>query len=98
MEKSVSAGIEIIDYTDVIERGDYASIEIKGEPNTTYHIKVKYKSGMSKAKGLGDQDSDSEGYASWSWKVGTNTSLDYRPTITISGGGNTASIQFEVVE
>jgi len=93
-----SAGIEIIEYTDVIERGEYASIDIKGEPNTTYNCQVEYKSGKSKAKGLGNQNSDSEGYASWSWKVGTNTSLDYRPTITIRGGGDSVSARFQVVE
>jgi len=93
-----SAGIEIIEYNDVIARGEYASIEIKGEPNTTYHCNVEYKSGPSKAKGLGDQDSDGEGYVEWSWKVGTNTSLDYRPTITVSGGGDSISVRFQVVE
>lgn len=91
-------GIEIISYKETIARGEYASIEIKGKPNTTYHCKVDYKSGPSKAKGLGDKDSDSEGYVEWEWKVGTNTSLDYRPTITVSGGGESVSVRFKVVE
>ena len=92
------AGIEIVYYTETIARGDYASIEIKGVPNTTYNCQVEYKSGPSKAKGLGDKDSDGEGYASWIWKVGTNTSLDYRPTIYVSGGGDSISVRFQVVE
>ena len=91
-------GIEIVYYTETIARGEYASIEIKGKPNTTYHCKVDYKSGQSKAKGLGDQDSDDEGYVEWEWKVSTNTSLDYRPTITVSGGGGSISVRFKVVE
>ncbi|MPM84928.1 hypothetical protein SDC9_132004 [bioreactor metagenome] len=99
LSKQIKAsGIEIVEYTDVIGRGEYASIEIKGEPNTTYHCIVDYKSGPSKAKGLGDQDSDGEGYVEWEWKVGTNTSLDYRPTITVSGGGDSVSVRFKVVE
>lgn len=98
-EKSKTVnGIEIVYYTETIARGEYASIEIIGKPNTTYNCKVEYKSGLSKAKGLGDQDSDGEGYAEWSWKVGTNASLDYRPTITISGGGSSVSVRFQVVE
>ncbi|MEA4940267.1 MAG: hypothetical protein VB091_11850 [Christensenella sp.] len=91
-------GIEIVYYTETIARGEYASIEIIGKPNTTYNCKVDYKSGPSKAKGLGDQDSDGEGYVEWEWKVGTNTSLDYRPTITVSGGGDSVSVRFQVVE
>lgn len=93
-----ASGIEIIEYTDVIGRGEYASIEIKGRPNTDYTCEVRYKTQMSTAKGLGEKTSDSEGYVSWSWKVGTNTSLDYRPTITISGGGDSIRVQFKVVE
>ncbi len=91
-------GIEIVYYTETIARGEYVSIEIIGKPNTTYNCKVDYKSGQSKAKGLGDQDSDDEGYVEWEWKVGTNTSLDYRPTITVSGGGESVSVRFKVVE
>ena len=93
-----TSGIEIIEYTDVIGRGEYASIEIKGRPNTDYTCEVRYKTQMSTAKGLGKKTSDSEGYVSWSWKVSTNTSLDYRPTITISGGGDSIRVQFKVVE
>ena len=87
-----------MDYTDVVGRGEYASIKIQGAPNTAYTCDVEYKSGPSKAEGLGEKQSDGEGYVSWSWKVGTKTSLDYTPTITISGGGDSVSVSFKVVK
>lgn len=93
-----SAEIEIVSYTTTVSRGDYASIKIKGEPDTNYTCDVKYKTQMSTAKGLGVKKSDDEGYVAWEWKVGTNTSLDYRLTIMIKGGGDDASVQFRVVD
>lgn len=97
MTRSSAAGIVIIDYTDSVSRGSYASIEIKGTPNTTYTCNVRYKSGMSTAQGLGEEQSDAQGYASWRWKVGTKTSLDYTPTIYIEGGGDSVSVTFDVI-
>ena len=96
--KARASGIVVIDYTDVVGRGEYASIKIQGAPNTAYTCDVEYKSGPSTAKGLGEKQSDGEGYVSWSWKVGTKTSLDYTPKIMISGGGDSISVSFEVVK
>lgn len=90
--------IEILFYTETVGRGEYASIEIKGEPNTNYTCDVQYITQMSTAKGLGEKQSDGEGHVAWEWKVGTNTSLDYRPTIYIKGGEDTVSIRFDVTE
>ena len=96
--RAISTGIEIIDYTSVIGRGEYASIKIKGEPQTDYECEVEYQSGMSTAKGLGEKRSDSNGYVTWSWKVGTRTSTKYQPTIYIRGGGDSISVTFRVTE
>ncbi len=96
--KARSSGIVIIDYTDVVSRGEYASIQIQGEPNTAYICDVKYKSGPSTAKGIGEKMTDGEGHATWSWKVGTKTSLDYTPSITIHGGGDSVTVSFDVVK
>ena len=82
----------------MIGRGEYASIKIKGEPNTVYDCSVEYKSGMSTADGLGQERSDAQGYASWTWKVGTRTSIDYRPAIYVEGGGDSVSVTFRVTE
>ena len=93
-----STEITIIDYSESVSRGSYAFIKIKGAPNTDYDCEVEYKSGMSEASGLGVKRSDSNGYVSWKWKVGTRTSLDYTPTIYVSGGGDSISVDFDVTK
>lgn len=87
-----------MEYSDVVSRGDKAYIKIHGEPSTDYTCEVEYKSGPSTADGLGTKRSDANGLVKWSWKVGTRTSLNYTPTITISGGGDSVSVDFEVTE
>lgn len=93
-----SVGITIIDYSDTVGRGEYAYIKIQGAPNTDYDCEVEYKSGMSTAQGLGVKQSDANGNVTWKWKVGSRTSLDYTPTIYIDGGGDSISVDFEVVK
>lgn len=93
-----SVGIMILDYSDTVSRGEYAFIKIQGAPNTEYDCEVEYKTTMSNASGLGTKRSDSDGIVSWRWKVGTRTSLDYMPTIYIEGGGESTSVQFEVIK
>ena len=93
-----SVGITIIDYSDTVGRGEYAYIKIQGAPNTDYDCEVEYKSGMSTAQGLGVKQSDANGNVAWKWKVGSRTSLDYTPTIYIDGGGDSISVDFEVVK
>lgn len=93
-----STEITIIDYSESVSRGSYAFIKIQGAPNTDYDCEVEYKSGMSEASGLGVKQSDSNGYVSWKWKVGTRTSLDYTPTIYVSGGGDSISVVFDVTK
>lgn len=93
-----SIEITIIDYSESVSRGSYAFIKIQGAPNTDYDCEVEYKSGMSEASGLGVKQSDGNGYVSWKWKVGTRTSLDYTPTIYISGGGDSISVDFDVTK
>ena len=93
-----SVGITILDYSDTVSRGSYAYIKIQGAPNTDYDCEVEYKSGMSTADGLGTKRSDDNGNVSWKWKVGSRTSLDYTPTIYIDGGGDSISVDFDVVK
>ncbi len=93
-----SVGITIIEYTDTVRRGAYASIQIQGVPNTDYTCEVEYKTTMSNADGLGKKRSDANGNVSWRWKVGPRTSLDYMPTIYIDGGGDSISVEFDVTE
>lgn len=93
-----SVGITILDYSDTVGRGEYAYIKIQDAPNTDYDCEVEYKSGMSTAQGLGVKQSDANGNVTWKWKVGSRTSLDYTPTIYIDGGGDSISVDFEVVK
>ena len=93
-----SVGITILDYSDTVSRGSYAYIKIQGAPNTDYDCEVEYKSGMSTADGLGTKRSDGNGNVYWKWKVGSRTSLDYTPTIYIDGGGDSISVDFDVVK
>ena len=93
-----SVGITILDYSDTVSRGSYAYIKIQGAPNTDYDCEVEYKSGMSTADGLGTKRSDGNGNISWKCKVGSRTSLDYTPTIYIDGGGDSISVDFDVVK
>ena len=87
-----------MDYSETVRRGARAFIEIQGAPNTEYTCDVEYKSGPSTADGLGTRTSNGEGIVRWSWKVGSRTSLDYTPTIYISGGGDSISVDFEVTQ
>lgn len=96
--RSKATGITILDYSDSVGRGERAFIEIQGVPNTDYTCDVEYKSGYSTADGLGTKQSDSEGVVRWTWKVGSRTSLDFTPTIYISGGGDSVSVDFEVTK
>ena len=98
ISRSRAAGIQIVDYSETVSRGARAFIEIQGAPNTEYTCDVVYKSGPSTADGIGTKTSNGEGIVRWSWKVGSRTSLDYTPTIYISGGGDSVSVDFEVTK
>ena len=98
ISRSRAAGIQIVDYSETVSRGARAFIEIQGAPNTEYTCDVEYKSGPSTADGIGTKTSNGEGIVRWSWKVGSRTSLDYTPTIYISGGGDSVSVDFEVTK
>lgn len=98
ISRTRAAGIQIVDYSETVSRGARAFIEIQGAPNTEYTCDVEYKSGPSTADGIGTKTSNGEGIVRWSWKVGSRTSLDYTPTIYISGGGDSVSVDFEVTK
>ncbi len=89
-------GIVFIDWPTTIGRNETATVMIQGKPNTTYHIFVYYKSGESTADGLESKTSDANGYVQWSWKIGGRTSPGTF-AITVSGGGESASVQYTIV-
>ncbi len=73
--------IELSSMIDSVFPGNSEYIRIKGDPDTVYSIRVKYKSGYSTAEGLEDKKTDYDNEASWMWKVGTNTTPGTYPII-----------------
>lgn len=91
----IGGSIQFTSYSEKVRPGGTGRVAIKGKPNTQYTIKVMYSSGPSSASTLYPKKSDSKGNVSWSWRIGSNTySGTY--TITVTGGGSTASVEFEV--
>ena len=89
------AQLQLISVTSPIAAGSTATITVSGAPNTSYFITVHYKSGDSTAEGLGEKISDGNGSVSWSWMVGSRTTPGTW-SATISGGGQSISVSFEV--
>ena len=85
----------VISITSPIKSGSSATLEIQGEPNTKYEITVRYASGASTASGLDPKTSDSNGKVSWTWKVGSQVKAGIY-TATVTSGGNSLTIEFEV--
>lgn len=72
-----------------------AYVRVHGKPNTSYSITVMFPSGASKAKGVTGENrtrtSDDDGYVSWDWRMGPSVKDGSRVTVTVSGGGESAS-------
>lgn len=91
------SAIVFVSWPQTIVRGTEGTVTIKGEPNTTYSIKVYYKSGPSSASGLEDKVSDADGYVTWTWKVSSRTGTGTFK-IVVSGGGDSSQVEYSVVE
>ena len=85
VEPSNNNRIKIVTFNNEINPGQFVSLEINGDPNTTYSIKVTYSSGLSKSKDLCDKKSNSLGIVSWKWRVGVNTLPGEYPVVISSG-------------
>ncbi len=83
---NASSGSLSFSYTKSVSRGSNATVTVKGAPNTSYSIKVVYKSGPSTAAGLTTKTSDANGKVSWTWSY----------PITVSGGGKSGTVYFTV--
>ncbi len=88
-----SSKIKIISSPGTVKNNDFATLKIKGQPNTIYNCQVRYSSKFSEAEGLGDAKSDRNGYVTWTWKVGTRTKAGDHP-IKIRGGGEEITTSF----
>lgn len=87
--------IFLISTTSPISRNQTASIDIIGEPNTTYTIEVFYATGKSNAKGLEPKTSSDVGAVSWSWRIGPSLKTG-RYKIVISGGGDSLETEIQI--
>lgn len=90
-------GITFVSWPQTISRNETGTVTIKGKPNTSYTITVYYKSGPSTADGLEAKTSDGNGYVTWNWKIGGRTSFGTFK-IVVSGGGDSQSVTFSIVE
>jgi hypothetical protein len=78
-------------------RNENATVRMVGAPNTDYYLSVFYKN-ESKAGGLGKKTSNSSGEVSWTFKVGGNATEDVNFYFTITGGGETETYNFTVID
>ena len=60
-------------------------------------IRVRYKSGWSRAKGLKPRRRPLGGRVSWTWRVGTNTTPGRWPIFVSCGSAGTLRTSFKVV-
>ena len=89
--------IQLKSVTSPISRGQKATVEIIGKPNTEYTISVYYSSGPSEAKGLEAKKSDADGLVSWTWTVGASTSTGSKK-IVVSDGMSSIEFYIEITE
>lgn len=96
-EEITNDKISVISASQNVKRGNKASLEILGKPNTNYTIKVYYSNSVSTAKGLEPKNSDKNGSVVWEWKVGTRTKAG-KHKIEVSGGGEKLTLYFTTTE
>lgn len=89
--------IQLKSITSPVSRGQKATVEIIGKPNTKYTISVYYSSGPSEAKGLEPTVSDGDGLVSWTWTVGPSTSTGAK-RIVVSDGTSSIEFYIEITE
>lgn len=75
--------IEVLEFTDNVERGEWATLRIQGRPNTDYDITVYLKSGPSSNSALISKRSDENGIVEWKWRIYKGTSAGkFKVTVT----------------
>lgn len=92
-----SSGIKIVSFTQDVNPGDVATIEVQTTPDVTGYIEVDYYSGRSQAQGLAPERANKQGYITWSWMVGTRTYPGNWP-VYISVGGKTIQTTLHVTK
>ncbi len=83
--------VVLVSLTDVVSRGNTATLSIRGKPGTEYVIEVFYATTVSTAKGLEPKVADGDGLVTWTWRVGSRTKPGTH-RIVIKENGNTCLI------
>ena len=94
---NINNPITFISWSKTVARNEDATVKIKGTPNTTYYITVRYKSGSSTADGLVSKTSDKDGYVSWTWHIGGRTATGTF-TITVTDGEQSETVNFTITD
>jgi len=84
-------------FTPVVRRNAEAEVFFYGEPETEWHLSIRYATGYGLAAGLGEQMADETGYVVWRWRIGANTTIGDWP-VTITGNGHHMTFYISVVE
>ena len=91
------SSLSVAEWSQAVVRGQEAFVRVQGTPGTEYAIVVMFSSGASRAKGLEPLSADDRGTAEWHFKVSSRTKPGVY-TITVSGGGESAEVEFTVLE
>lgn len=91
------SSLSVAEWSKAVVRGQEAFVRVQGTPGTEYAIVVMFSSGASRAKGLEPLSADDSGTAEWHFKVSSRTKPGVY-TITVSGGGESAEVEFTVLE
>lgn len=91
------SSLSVAEWSKTVVRGQEAFVRVQGTPGTEYAIVVMFSSGASRAKGLEPLSADDSGTAEWHFKVSSRTKPGVY-TITVSGGGESAEVEFTVLE
>lgn len=89
--------IQITSSKAIVRRGEIASVEAQGMPNTMYTITASYNISGKTMTTHASKRSDDTGRVSWSWKVSEDTDVGTYP-VTVSGGGQSATFLYTVRE
>lgn len=91
------SSLSVAEWSKAVVRGQEAFVRVQGTPGTEYAIVVMFSSGASRAKGLEPLSADDSGTVEWHFKVSSRTKPGVY-TITVSGGGESAEVEFTVLE
>ncbi len=90
--------IQLKSVTSSVSRGEDATVEVIGKPDTDYTVEVRYASGnVSGSNALAPKRSDENGIVSWTWRIAPSTRAGFAK-VTISDGTSDITLYIEILE